>query len=412
MVLFTASLQGVETVMPCAVSGYERLRAIGGDWKAEAGELLFSELSCAACHQGGALSSAPSFSYKSGPDLSAAGDRLRADYLRAYLADPAKVKPGTTMPHLFAGMDEKKKAEVVEDLAHHLMGQRSKKKSNTMPVEGSSKAGEALFRSVGCVACHGTQPMGALGEKYAPGELARFLLSPLSVRPSGRMPDQKIGKKDAAHLAAYLAPGKPEKVEEFVVDAERAKRGRKSFLSMGCVSCHGKPQEAKSVPLVDLQRGCLSEEPKAGVPQYPLTEEQRDAIRAALTARSKSPDQKTLEPKLAIRRVMLQRNCFACHARDGLGGPAPDVAVHFTSTKDDLGDLGRLPPPLDGVGAKFQRPALENVLRGRDPVRHYMRVRMPGFGEELARSLSIMLAKNDADVKPHTAPIVVHKDPD
>ncbi|HSI63873.1 MAG TPA: hypothetical protein VLE43_12160, partial [Candidatus Saccharimonadia bacterium] len=132
----------------------------------------------------------------------------------------------------------------------------------------------------------------------------------------------------------------------------------------------------------------------------------------ALTARSKSPDQKTLEPKLAIRRVMLQRNCFACHARDGLGGPAPDVAVHFTSTKDDLGDLGRLPPPLDGVGAKFQRPALENVLRGRDPVRHYMRVRMPGFGEELARSLSVMLAKNDADVKPPTAPLVVHKDPD
>jgi hypothetical protein len=106
---------------------------------------------------------------------------------------------------------------------------------------------------------------------------------------------------------------------------------------------------------------------------------------------------------------MLQRNCFACHSRGGLGGPAPDVAVHFTSTRDDLGDLGRLPPPLDGVGRKFQHAALENVLRGRDPVRHYMRVRMPGFGDELARELSKLFARADADAT--ELPASAHQDP-
>jgi mono/diheme cytochrome c family protein len=298
-------------------------------------------------------------------------------------------------------MDVQEKGEVIEDLTHYLMGMRAKKKSSAEPVVGNPKAGRDLFRSTGCVACHGTEPMVGLDEKYAPGELAKFLMNPLAARPSGRMPEQKLGKKDAAHLAAYLAPKPPAEGGKFVVDAERAGRGRKVFMSMGCVSCHGKQQEPKSSPLIaNLQSGCLSEEPKKGVPHYTLQKEQRSVIRVALEARRKLPPSAELEPKVAVRRLMLQRNCFACHTRDGIGGPPSDVAAHFTSTKDDLGDLGRLPPPLDGVGRKIQKSALENVLRGRDPVRHYMRVRMPGFGEELARGLSSLLARTDvADSK-------------
>lgn len=103
------------------------------------------------------------------------------------------------------------------------------------------------------------------------------------------------------------------------------------------------------------------------------------------------------EPKDEVRRIMLQRNCFACHERDGISGPQPDVGIHFTSTKDDLGDLGRLPPPLDGVGRKFLGSALGSILRGKDPVRGYMRVKMPGFGDDLANELGKLLGKVDAD---------------
>jgi mono/diheme cytochrome c family protein len=345
--------------------------------------------------------------WKAGPDLAAAGDRLRASYVRAYLADPGAVKPGTTMPHLLAAIPEAQKSELVEDLTHHLMGQRAKKKSTAEPAAGSAKTGRELFLSRGCVACHGATPMERLGEKYAPGELARFLLAPLSARPAGRMPDQHLAKKDVAHLTAYLAPKPPPAEAEFVVDAERAQRGRKAFASLGCAACHDSKQVAMTTAIADLQRGCLSPEPRAGVPYYRLTDEQRGAIRAALAARGKSAGAD--DPKLAIRRIMLQRNCSACHIRGGLGGPAPEVAVHFTSTRDDLGDLGRLPPPLDGVGRKFQHAALENVLRGRDPVRHYMRVRMPGFGDELARELSKLFARADADAT--EPPASAHQDP-
>lgn len=384
------SLKSAE--VPCSVPGFERLRAAGGSWQAEAGEVLFSELSCAACHHEG-KPPVPTLAWKAGPDLSAAGDRLRAAWIRSYLADPAAVKPGTTMPSLLFGMEENLKAQIIEDLTHHLMGRRAKRKSTVEPVVGSPKSGRTIFLSTGCVACHGTQPMTGLAEKYAPGELARFLLNPLAARPAGRMPEQRLGKKDVAHLTAYLAPDPPP-AEEFVVDAERAARGRKAFMSLGCVACHDSKAQIKPQPLVDWQNGCLSPESKAGVPHYPLSEEQHTAIRVALEARGQAVGKE--DPQAAIRRIMLQRNCFACHKRGEFDGPATDIALHFTSAKDDLGDLGRLPPPLDGVGRKFERAALESMLRGHDTVRTYMRVKMPGFGDDLACELSKLFAAVDA----------------
>lgn len=373
----------------CVVQGYERLRAEGGDWKAEAGRILFSELSCAACHHEGTPRT-PTLLWKTGPDLSSVGDRLRAAWIRSFLNDPAAVKPGTTMPSMLGGMEEAKKAELIEDLTHHLMSLRAKKKSTTEPVVGAAKTGRTVFLSVGCVACHGKQPMKGLEGKYAPGELAKFLLSPLAARPSGRMPEQRIGKKDAAHLAAYLVPEVP-KAEEFIVDEERAKRGRKVFASLGCVACHGKEPLAKPMPLVAMKGGCLEVEPKAGLPRYRLSDEQREVLLTVLAAGD------PLKPKDAIRHIMLQRNCFACHSRGGLGGPTPDIGIHFTSTKDDLGDLGRLPPALDGVGRKFIGSALGAILRGKDPVRTYMRVKMPGFGDELANEMGKLLSRVDAE---------------
>lgn len=385
----------------CVVPGYERLKAEDGDWKAGAGRILFSELSCAACHHEGTPRTA-TLLWKAGPDLSAVGDRLRASWVRSFLADPAAVKPGTTMPSLLEGMDERKKAELIEDLTHHLMSLRAKRKSTTEAVVGTAKTGRMVFLSVGCVACHGKGPMAGLAGKYAPGELAKFLLSPLAARPAGRMPEQRIGKKDAAHLAAYLAPEAP-KAEEFIVDNERAKRGRKAFASFGCAACHGKEPVAKPIPLATMQGGCLDMEPKAGLPRYRLSDEQRDVLLTVLAGGD------PLKPKDAIRHLMLQRNCFACHSRDGLGGPTPDIGIHFTSTKDDLGDLGRLPPALDGVGRKFIGSALGAILRGRDPVRTYMRVKMPGFGDELANEMGKLLSRADADASER--PYVRPKDP-
>ena len=106
---------------------------------------------------------------------------------------------------------------------------------------------------------------------------------------------------------------------------------------------------------------------------------------------------------------MLQRNCFACHVRDGIGGPSPQIAEFFTSTRDDLGDLGRLPPPLDAVGRKLVPEAFATILRGQNLVRTYMRVRMPDFGPELAEHLGPLFGQADAD--PNETPALAKSDP-
>jgi nitric oxide reductase subunit C len=67
---------------------------------------------CLACHslggQGGAV----------GPSLDGIGSRRDEAWLKTWLADPAKVKPGTTMPNLQLGQAD------IDTLAHYLAQQK------------------------------------------------------------------------------------------------------------------------------------------------------------------------------------------------------------------------------------------------------------------------------------------------
>ena len=95
-------------------------------------------------------------------------------------------------------------------------------------------------------------------------------------------------------------------------------------------------------------------------------------------------------------------NCTACHTRKDLGGPDAERDKFFLTIGNDLGDEGRLPPLLTGVGAKLTESALHKVLRGDDAVRPYMTTRMPDFGEAHAKFLVKHLGTADArtNVKP------------
>lgn len=396
-----AGLLGLTAQATPWVPGFDRLVVPGTPPTAEAGQVLASELSCLACH---GSAETPRSAWKQGPDLSAVGDRVRASYLREFLLDPAKAKPGTTMPNLLAGQPEAQRTELAEDLTHYLMQRRSKAPATLSGLTGSAEKGAELYNSVGCVACHSGPFLDRVGDKYAPGQLAHFLEHPLLTRPAGRMPDLHLSSQEAADLAAHLAKTPAKDEPAFAVDAARVQRGEAAFQKLGCVSCHGEAPASKPSRELKADRGCLAETPGAGVPHYALTTDQRSALRLALATPETKP-----EPKLAIRQAMLQHNCFACHSRDGLGGPGKEVSPHFHSSKDDLGDLGRLPPPLDGVGRKLQLPALENILRGEGGVRKYMKVRMGDFGDDFARHFSKLLATTDAD--PNETPTLAVTDP-
>lgn len=81
-------------------------------------------------------------------------------------------------------------------------------------------------------------------------------------------------------------------------------------------------------------------------------------------------------------------NCVACHQRGDLGGVPANRNLHFTGKDENLGDQGRLPPPLTGVGAKLKREWLRDVLVNGASVRPYMHTRMPKFGEANTAALA------------------------
>jgi hypothetical protein len=91
-------------------------------------------------------------------------------------------------------------------------------------------------------------------------------------------------------------------------------------------------------------------------------------------------------------------NCTACHDRDGRGGP--DAARQaFFHGDHNLGDTGRYPPPLTGVGRKLQPDWLAKVLTGEAQDRPYLKTQMPIYGEATA-GLAALLSQ--ADAKPET----------
>jgi hypothetical protein len=62
----------------------------------------------------------------------------------------------------------------------------------------------------------------------------------------------------------------------------------------------------------------------------------------------------------------------------------------------DLGDEGRLPPDLSGVGAKLTAAGFDEALYGGERYRTYMATRMPRFGQSNLKHLPGLFAKADA----------------
>ena len=188
-------------------------------------------------------------------------------------------------------------------------------------------------------------------------------------------------------LPEGLKPAGPASVaSRFEVDPAKVEKGRGLFASLGCASCHqlkegDKRIEPRSIAkaLADLnaEAGCLAAEPPRGVPDYDLSTRQRAAIAAAL----KAPAAPAPTDREAISRTMVAFNCYACHVRDGVGGVEEGRDSYFATTQKEMGDEGRIPPLLTGVGGKLTREWLSHVLADGAKDRPYMLTRMPRFGE-------------------------------
>ena len=99
---------------------------------------------------------------------------------------------------------------------------------------------------------------------------------------------------------------------------------------------------------------------------------------------------------MLLQQKVAALNCLACHARDGAGGPDPARAAYFETVEErDLGNEGRFPPQLTGVGRKLTADALRSSIQGGNPVRPYLATRMPDYGTTHAAALAKLFEHAD-----------------
>lgn len=174
-------------------------------------------------------------------------------------------------------------------------------------------------------------------------------------------------------------------------DPARVERGLARFQSLGCGNCHGgiaSPllrSAALAWESLRPEHGCLADAPSPASAHYGLDAEQRAALRTLVALRAEL--RKAPPAAERVRLALSRLQCAACHVRAGAGRPSPERTAAF-SGDGDLGDEGRIPPTLDGVGAKLRPEAIEEVLAGRGGVRPYLHARMPRYAAELTRGLA------------------------
>jgi cytochrome c553 len=212
------------------------------DVELELGRFRFEELACIRCHKAAADDKmARGLANRAGPNLTEIGKRAYPGWIEAWLADPAKLRPQTTMPAMFTH-DEQGRAEryaVTKYLLSLSNAPLVPVKQPTVAsndVRQSTERGRILYTVAGCAACHqeakpkktneeddreplkpedhfaslGTAGptakylLGAVGSKTRFEPLAAYLQDPLKTNPAGRMPHMSLNGQEAADLARYL----------------------------------------------------------------------------------------------------------------------------------------------------------------------------------------------------------------
>ena len=437
------------------VTGFERFARHQEIDKAAAGRLLLTELSCTACH----AATSDDLKPKLGPRLDGAGDRLGHEWIVRFLAAPQEEKPGTTMPDVLASFPDAGRGAAARALAvflsslHEPFPEIKGTGARGVPHEfwkhGDAKQGRRLYHQVGCVACHEADedyetvetkpspldqlleqldedelqelglaaatrrvpsvPHGNLAAKYSPQSLTFFLLDPHKTRTGGRMPNLKLGVVEAADIAAWLLrDGKTATVSGIqtqVYGEDVIQTGRRLFGELGCSNCHSVKDVSPTKtakPLADLKmdapRSCVGKL-QAGLPHFQLDNLQIETLNSALTDdRSGEKGSPDVIAKQRLDSQMLKLNCLACHERDGQGGVGRYRRSYFETVGHvDIGDEGRLPPPLTAVGRKLQSGWLARILKGTGDVRPHMRIRMPLFPADQVKSLPTWLAETDQE---------------
>ncbi|MCE9534341.1 MAG: cytochrome c1, partial [Planctomycetes bacterium] len=396
------------------------------------GKDLYSKIGCVACH--GPRDAAGLAEKNLAPHVVPLGD-LKAKYsipsLTAFLDNPLQSRPSGRMPHTVAN------AKDAKDIANYLL---QGLKVNLPQGIGSTKFSyyEGSYQKLPDFEklkskSSGTGAAFDLSAAKRPNEFALRFEGYIKMQAAGEytftlssddgsrlfIDGKKVVDNDGIHMVrsvsgtATLRKEDPHLIvvefmnggggAELNVEIEGRGLGRQPlflFASVGCANCHQMTSDRKPLAstlaaptLAKLKpdAGCLSAKPEKGAPAYGLSTKQK----AALTAALKTPPVLSKEPAAVIARTMTTLNCYACHIRDKIGGPTEAMNKLFLTVQPEMGDEGRLPPPLEGVGAKLNVDYFKQILDKGVHDRPYMHTRMPGFGSANVGHLQPLFAGID-----------------
>jgi mono/diheme cytochrome c family protein len=387
---------------------------------AQHGRVLLGELGCVACHTGPGVETVTI--RRDAPLLGGLASRINPDWAKKWMTAPQSLKPGCGMPSVLLADS---RAIDGDNITQFLISTGGHFESEHVATEPAGvDIGRRLYSSVGCVACHAVpdargggkppNPLTNLAGKWNPTALSQFLQDPLKTHTAGRMPSLKLNPQEADAIATYLVnawgkemlnPGK-----QLQTDLKKAAElGRTAFASMGCANCHQVGGDGPQIqptltatPLAKLntKNGCLSPTDQK-TPRYQLSKDDRAALAAAIT-QIQGWSLPAADPKQAIYPVdrtsltLSAFGCRNCHEYNGQGGVDPaSNSLFVTLSETDLGDEGRIPPRLNGVGGKLNSQWLAQVLGEGARARPYMAARMPVFGHEHTQGIVPLLAQAD-----------------
>ncbi len=130
------------------------------------GQQLFTSVGCVNCHVEDSMPNAR----RVGPDLAHIASKLRRDFVEPWVMFPQKFRPSTRMPHFFHQENNQAGSENQFDLnpalrtetevaaiTQYLFTVSSEFTLLEKPaeIEGDVESGRTLFKSLGCLACHG-----------------------------------------------------------------------------------------------------------------------------------------------------------------------------------------------------------------------------------------------------------------
>ncbi|MEJ7595461.1 MAG: c-type cytochrome [Planctomycetaceae bacterium] len=441
------------------VSGFDRFGRHADIDPVTAGRLLITELSCTACHAAhDALLLAKRGPVLDGAGSRLKSDWVRSFLLSPPTSKPGTTMPEmlTGLPP----EEREPAADAITAFLSSLQQPFAEIKAsglNPVPMEfwnrGNPENGGRLYHQIGCVACHepdaeyevtavkpsplddllqqldadelkemglssaarkvNSVPHSSLSVKYTHQSLTYFLLNPEHTRPAGRMPNFSLLAVDAADIAAWLlrsaATANTPPSSTGKSDPALIEHGRKLFNDLHCAACHtiqGVDAAAAARPMATLdpksKQTCVAvaADADAGVhrtkaqPKWAFDSAQISAVNAAMASVGNAA---TSDSTAGLSFRLLQQDCYACHERNLLGGIGRHRKPYFeTAGHIDIGDEGRLPPALTGVGNRLTTSWITSVLTGKGSVRPFMTIRMPVYPADVTRPLAAMFAIADA----------------